>query len=205
MAVGEHRAIYPDVANMMMLKVGTGVGSGLIASGKVHRGADGAAGDIGHIHLRLPVGHPEDYRGGADLPMPQHRLRRGLRRRLGHGTRPARRRQGRRNRQRRRAVPQKSATPPPNNYSGGPDASSVSPSPTRSACSTPASSRSAASSPAPRSTCSPASAKSSTNGHYRSPPASPNRSQPTRPRAPDYLVCPCCCSKRSSRSNASTP
>jgi predicted NBD/HSP70 family sugar kinase len=61
MAVGEHRAIYPDVAHMMMLKVGTGVGSGLIASGKVHRGADGAAGDIGHIHLRLPEGYPEAY------------------------------------------------------------------------------------------------------------------------------------------------
>lgn len=66
MAVGEHRAIYPDVANMMMLKVGTGVGSGLIASGQVHRGADGAAGDIGHIHLRLPQGHPE---GSADEPL----------------------------------------------------------------------------------------------------------------------------------------
>jgi predicted NBD/HSP70 family sugar kinase len=61
MAVGEHRAVYPDVANMMMLKVGTGVGSGLIASGRVHRGADGAAGDIGHIHLRLPEGYPDDY------------------------------------------------------------------------------------------------------------------------------------------------
>ena len=66
MAVGEHRAIYPDVDNMMMLKVGTGVGSGLIASGQVHRGADGAAGDIGHIHLRLPPGHPE---GDADEPL----------------------------------------------------------------------------------------------------------------------------------------
>jgi predicted NBD/HSP70 family sugar kinase len=58
MAVGEHRAVYPDVAHMMMLKVGTGIGSGLIASGKVHRGADGAAGDIGHIRLRLPDDYP---------------------------------------------------------------------------------------------------------------------------------------------------
>jgi predicted NBD/HSP70 family sugar kinase len=66
MAVGEHRSIHPDVPNMMMLKVGTGVGSGLIASGQIHRGADGAAGDIGHIHLRLPHGHPEGY---ADEPL----------------------------------------------------------------------------------------------------------------------------------------
>ena len=61
MAVGEHRAIYPDVAHMMMLKVGTGVGSGLIASGKVHWGADGTAGDIGHIHLRLPDAYVDGY------------------------------------------------------------------------------------------------------------------------------------------------
>ncbi len=56
MAVGEHRSTYPDVAHMIMLKVGTGVGSGLIFNGQVHRGADGAAGDIGHIHLTLPEG-----------------------------------------------------------------------------------------------------------------------------------------------------
>ena len=54
MAAGEHRFSFPDVSHMMMLKVGTGVGSGLIADGKVHRGADGAAGDIGHIQLTLP-------------------------------------------------------------------------------------------------------------------------------------------------------
>ncbi len=54
MAVGEHQFSYPEISHLMMLKVGTGVGSGLIASGKVHRGADGAAGDIGHIQLALP-------------------------------------------------------------------------------------------------------------------------------------------------------
>lgn len=54
MAVGERRFSFPDVSHMMMLKVGTGVGSGLIINGVVHRGADGAAGDIGHIQLTLP-------------------------------------------------------------------------------------------------------------------------------------------------------
>ena len=54
MAVGEHRYSFPMVSHMMMLKIGTGVGSGLIAAGRVHRGADGAAGDIGHIQLTLP-------------------------------------------------------------------------------------------------------------------------------------------------------
>lgn len=60
MAVGEHRFSFPEVAHMIMLKVGTGVGSGLIASGRVHRGADGAAGDIGHIRLALPEGWDEE-------------------------------------------------------------------------------------------------------------------------------------------------
>ena len=31
--------------------MGTGIGSGIVAGGHVHRGADGAAGDIGHIHV----------------------------------------------------------------------------------------------------------------------------------------------------------
>ncbi len=53
MAVGERLFSFPNVSHMMMLKVGTGVGSGLIANGIVHRGADGAAGDIGHIQLTL--------------------------------------------------------------------------------------------------------------------------------------------------------
>lgn len=51
MALGEQRRYFRDVSHMMMLKVGTGVGSGLIINGAIHRGADGAAGDIGHIQL----------------------------------------------------------------------------------------------------------------------------------------------------------
>ena len=53
MAFGENRAIHPDVANMLYLKVGTGVGSGIIANGQSYRGADGAAGDIGHNEIPI--------------------------------------------------------------------------------------------------------------------------------------------------------
>ncbi|MGV9773136.1 ROK family protein [Streptosporangium sp. NPDC003464] len=51
MAYGEQRLRHPDVPHLLMVKIGTGVGTGLIADGRVHRGADGAAGDIGHIQV----------------------------------------------------------------------------------------------------------------------------------------------------------
>jgi predicted NBD/HSP70 family sugar kinase len=50
MAVGEH-AVRRDVEHMLFVKVGTGIGCGIISSGNIHRGADGAAGDIGHIRI----------------------------------------------------------------------------------------------------------------------------------------------------------
>jgi predicted NBD/HSP70 family sugar kinase len=56
MALGESRAVYPEVANLLFLKVGTGVGSGIIANGQSYRGADGAAGDIGHNELAIHNG-----------------------------------------------------------------------------------------------------------------------------------------------------
>ena len=56
MALGEQRAHWPRVGHMLFVKVGTGIGCGIIAGGHVHRGARGAAGDIGHI--RVP-GHED--------------------------------------------------------------------------------------------------------------------------------------------------
>jgi len=35
--------------NFICVKVGTGIGAGIVCRGEVHRGADGCAGDIGHI------------------------------------------------------------------------------------------------------------------------------------------------------------
>ena len=51
MAYGEARAIFPDVEDLMMVKVGTGIGSGIVHQGRLFRGADGAAGDIGHTQV----------------------------------------------------------------------------------------------------------------------------------------------------------
>lgn len=55
MALGEH-AHRRDDSYLLFVKVGTGIGCGIVAGGVVHRGAAGAAGDIGHIRL---AGHDE--------------------------------------------------------------------------------------------------------------------------------------------------
>jgi predicted NBD/HSP70 family sugar kinase len=47
MAVGEHSA--DPVAHLVYVKAGTGIGCGVIASGRLHHGAVGAAGDISHL------------------------------------------------------------------------------------------------------------------------------------------------------------
>ncbi|MBI9049842.1 MAG: ROK family transcriptional regulator [Anaerolineaceae bacterium] len=50
MALGEQR--YGDAIGLdhfLFVKIGTGIGSGIISNGKIHRGANGCAGDIGHI------------------------------------------------------------------------------------------------------------------------------------------------------------
>ncbi len=51
MALGEHWSGWSHEGFLLFVKVGTGIGSGIVTSGRIHRGADGAAGDIGHIHV----------------------------------------------------------------------------------------------------------------------------------------------------------
>jgi len=49
MALGEHRAAWPEIADLLFVKVATGIGAGIIADGALRRGAQGSAGDIGHV------------------------------------------------------------------------------------------------------------------------------------------------------------
>jgi predicted NBD/HSP70 family sugar kinase len=51
MALGEHWRDRREVEHLLFIKVGTGIGCGIIAGGHIHRGAEGAAGDIGHIQV----------------------------------------------------------------------------------------------------------------------------------------------------------
>ncbi len=76
MALGEqHAGVAHSVHDFICVKIGTGIGCGIVADGKVHRGATGSAGDIGHIRVeadgrQCPCGNRgclEAYFGGAAL------------------------------------------------------------------------------------------------------------------------------------------
>ncbi|MGY4543067.1 putative NBD/HSP70 family sugar kinase [Arthrobacter sp. UYNi723] len=54
MALGERTAHWPDHENFLFIKVATGIGSGIISNGELQRGANGTAGDLGHV--RVPRG-----------------------------------------------------------------------------------------------------------------------------------------------------
>ncbi|TFC32980.1 ROK family protein [Cryobacterium sp. TMT2-14] len=51
MALGEQKFAWPDMENIIFLKASTGIGSGIISSGVLQRGAEGIAGDIGHVQI----------------------------------------------------------------------------------------------------------------------------------------------------------
>ncbi|MFJ5720892.1 ROK family protein [Streptomyces sp. NPDC093149] len=51
MALAEQRRAFPDCRYLLYIKVGTGIGCGIVAGGELHRGAQGCAGDIGHIRV----------------------------------------------------------------------------------------------------------------------------------------------------------
>jgi glucokinase-like ROK family protein len=52
MAVGEQwGGVARSVDNFLFVKIGTGIGCGIVVHGEVYRGIDGCAGDIGHINV----------------------------------------------------------------------------------------------------------------------------------------------------------
>lgn len=51
-AVGERwGGVAQGMDNFLLVKIGTGIGSAIMINGHIHRGADGSAGDIGHIRV----------------------------------------------------------------------------------------------------------------------------------------------------------
>ena len=83
MALGEHWSAWPLAEHLLYVKVGTGIGCGIVAGGEIHRGAEGAAGDIGHIRVTADesvvcrcgnVGCLEAVAGGRAIAMQLHDL-----------------------------------------------------------------------------------------------------------------------------------
>ncbi|MFB7249133.1 ROK family transcriptional regulator [Microbacterium sp. NPDC056234] len=57
-ALGERAAAWPSTDHMIFVKVATGIGAGIISDGRLLRGAQGIAGDFGHVRVSR----------GADVP-----------------------------------------------------------------------------------------------------------------------------------------
>jgi glucokinase-like ROK family protein len=76
MALGElHAGLARSVADFLLVKLGTGIGCGIVVDGMIYRGVSGSAGDIGHIRVDDSgppcscgsAGCLEAYFGGAAL------------------------------------------------------------------------------------------------------------------------------------------
>ncbi|NII50051.1 ROK family transcriptional regulator [Frigoribacterium endophyticum] len=58
MALGERSHAFAGTDHFLFVKVATGIGSGIISSGRLQRGAQGIAGDIGHVQIPRGAGIP---------------------------------------------------------------------------------------------------------------------------------------------------
>ncbi|MDR6417614.1 glucokinase [Pseudarthrobacter sulfonivorans] len=56
MAIGERALFFPEVDDVIFVKVATGIGAGIISGGRLQRGAQGTAGDIGHVRVERGAG-----------------------------------------------------------------------------------------------------------------------------------------------------
>jgi len=57
-ALGERALAWPGNKHFMFVKVATGIGAGIISDGRLQRGAQGIAGDIGHVRAARGVDVP---------------------------------------------------------------------------------------------------------------------------------------------------
>ncbi len=76
LAIGEqHAGVARNARDFLYVKIGTGIGCGIVVDGELYRGVDGCAGDIGHIRVEEfgptcacgNTGCLEAFSGGAAL------------------------------------------------------------------------------------------------------------------------------------------
>lgn len=64
LALGEHATVWRSVNDLLFVKVATGIGAGVISGGVLQRGAQGTAGDLGHV--RIPFSSRTPAHGDRD-------------------------------------------------------------------------------------------------------------------------------------------
>src|SRR5690606_9541045 len=53
---GERASAHTGVDDLLFVKVATGIGAGIVSSGRLQRGARGTAGDLGHVRVQRGSG-----------------------------------------------------------------------------------------------------------------------------------------------------
>ncbi|WP_046012911.1 ROK family protein [Microbacterium sp. SA39] len=67
LALGEQATSWPAVDDLIFVKVSTGIGAGIIAGGQLQRGAQGSAGDMGHVQVPTGAGSAREPGDERDL------------------------------------------------------------------------------------------------------------------------------------------
>ncbi|WP_348525260.1 ROK family transcriptional regulator [Luteimicrobium album] len=67
LALGEHTSAWSTTDDLLFVKVSTGIGAGIVAGGRLQRGAQGSAGDLGHV--RVPFTRDTPPHGDADADL----------------------------------------------------------------------------------------------------------------------------------------
>lgn len=67
LALGEQATSWPRVDDLVFVKVSTGIGAGIIAGGQLQRGAQGSAGDMGHVQVPMSAGSARQPGDERDL------------------------------------------------------------------------------------------------------------------------------------------
>lgn len=67
LALGEVATTWRGCKELLYIKVATGIGAGIVCGGRLQRGAQGSAGDLGHVLVPFTRGTPPHGDEGADL------------------------------------------------------------------------------------------------------------------------------------------
>jgi predicted NBD/HSP70 family sugar kinase len=67
LALGEHATVWKHEDDLLFVKVATGIGAGIISGGALQRGAQGSAGDLGHVRVPFSSRTPQHGDADADL------------------------------------------------------------------------------------------------------------------------------------------